>query len=135
MATFVLADASVVINSVDLSDRVSSVTLSVEVDEQEDTAMGDTYRSRIGGLRDWSVDIEFHQDFGSSEVDDTIWPLVGTVAPIVIKPTSGAVSSTNPSYSGNVLVTEYSPIDGGVGDLATTSVSWPGSGPLTRATS
>jgi hypothetical protein len=65
MATFVLTDASVVINSVDLSDRVSSVTLSVEVDEQEDTAMGDTYRSRIGGLRDWSVDIEFHQDFAT----------------------------------------------------------------------
>lgn len=81
------------------------------------------------------MDIEFHQDFGSSEVDETIWPLVGTVAPIVIKPTSDAVSSTNPSYSGNVLVTEYSPIDGGVGDLATTSVSWPGAGPLTRATS
>lgn len=134
MATFTLTDASVTVNSVDLSDWITSVTLSVEVDDQEDTAMGDTYRSRIGGLKDWTLDIDFNADFGSSAVDQTVWPLLGTSTAVVIKPTSAAVSATNPSYSGNVLVTEYSPIDGGVGDLATTSVSWPGVGTLTRAT-
>lgn len=134
MATFTLTDVSVTINSVDLSDWVTSVTLSVEVDDQEDTAMGDTYRSRIGGLKSFKLDIDFNADFGASAVDQTIWPLLGTSTTFIVKPTSGANSTTNPAYSGSVLVTEYTPIDGGVGDLATTSVSWPGTTTLARAT-
>lgn len=134
MASFAFTDASVVINAVDLSDHVRSVTLNVEAEDLEDTAMGDTFRSRIGGLKDWSVDIEFNQDFASSEVDATIFTILGTVVTVTVKPTSAAVSTTNPSYSGSVLISEYNPLDGSVGDLATTSVSWPGAGTLTRAT-
>lgn len=135
MATFVLTDADVTVNSVNLSDWVTSVTISVEVDDQEDTAMGDTYRSRVGGLKDWTLDLDFNADFAASAVDQTIWSLLGTSVAVTVKPTSGATAATNPQFSGNVLVTEYSPVDGGVGDLATTSVSWPGNGALSRATS
>lgn len=135
MASFAFTDASVTINSVDLSDHVRSVTLNIEAEDLEDTAMGDTFRSRIGGLKDWSIDIEFNQDFAASEVDATIFPLLGTVVAVEVRPTSSSVSSTNPKFSGNVLVSEYNPLDGSVGDLATTSVSWPGAGALTRATS
>jgi len=63
MATFAFTDAYVSINSVDLSDHVRSVTINVEAEDLEDTAMGSTFRSRIGGLKDWSLDIEFNQDF------------------------------------------------------------------------
>lgn len=135
MATFVLTDADVTVNSVNLSDWITSVTLSIEVDDQEDTAMGDTYRSKVGGLKEWTLDVDFNADFASSAVDQTVWPLLGTSVAVTVKPTSGTTSATNPQYSGNVLVTEYSPIDGDVGDLATTSVSWPGTGTLSRATS
>lgn len=135
MATFAFTDASVVINSVDLSDHVRQVTLDVSFDDLDDTAMGDTYRSRIGGLGDWNVSLEFNQDFAASEIDATLWPLMGTTTTIVVKPTSGAVSATNPSYSGSVLVNDYSPLANSVGDLATVSVTWPGAGTLTRATS
>lgn len=135
MATFAFTDASVVINSVDHSDHVRSVTINTEAEDLEDTAMGDTYRSRIGGLKDWSVDIEVNQDFAATEWDASIFSILGTVVTITVKPTSAAVSATNPSYSGSVLVTEYNPLDGSVGDLATSSVSWPGAGTLTRATS
>ena len=128
MATFVLTDAVVTVNSVDLSDWCTSATISVEVDDQEDTAFGDTYRSRIGGLKDLSIDLDFNSDFAASAVDATIWPLVGTTTTVTIKATSASTSATNPLYSAVVLVTEYSPLDGGVGDLSTTSVSWPGSG-------
>jgi len=135
MATFTLTDATVTVNSVDLSDWITSVTLQIKVDDQEDTAMGDTYRSRIGGLKEWSMDIDFNADFAASAVDQTVWPLLGTVTAVTVKATSASNSSTNPQYSGSVLVAEYSPIDGDVGDLATTSVSWPGTGTLSRATS
>lgn len=135
MATFAFTNASVVINSVDLSDHVRQVTLDVSFDDLDDTAMGDTYRSRIGGLGDWNVSIEFNQDFAASEVDATLWPLMGTTTTITVKPTSGSVSAANPSYSGTVLVNDYSPLANSVGDLATVSVTWPGAGTLTRATS
>lgn len=136
MASFVLTDASIVINSVNMSSFCTSVTVNVEVDEQEDTAFGDTWRSRIGGLKDFSLDLEFNSDFAASAVDATIWPLIGTTTTVVLKATSAAVSATNPTFTGTVLVTEYSPLDGSVGDLSTTSVSWPGAGGsgLVRAT-
>lgn len=136
MAKFALTDASVVINSVDLSDHISSCSLSVNQRELNTEAMGDTWESVIAGLKSWSLNIDFQQDFAASEVDATIWPIIGTVVAVVVKPTSGSVSSTNPSFSGNVLIGgDYSPVGGSHGDLATTSVGWKGSGALTRATS
>jgi hypothetical protein len=135
MASFAFVDARVEINSVVFTGLVRSVTLNVEAEDLEDTAFGDTYRSRIGGLKDWSVDLEFNQDFAASMVDATLFPLLGTVVTVKVRPTTAAISATNPEYSGSVLVSEYNPLDGSVGDLATTSVSWPGAGTLARATS
>jgi hypothetical protein len=135
MASFSFTDCDLTINSVDMSGFATSVTLKIEVDDNENTPFGNTFKTRIAGLKDWSVDIDFNSDFGASAVDATIWPLLGTTTTVTIKPTSSAIGSTNPSFSGSVLVTEYTPLDGGVGDLASVSVSWPGSGTLTRATS
>lgn len=132
MASFAFIDATLTVNAVDLSDYVRSVTLNVEADELDDTAMGDTYRSRIGGLKDWSVSVEFNSDFAASLVDATLFPLLGTVVAITTKPTSGAISATNPEYQGNVLISQVNPMGNGVGDLATVSVQWPGSGALVR---
>lgn len=135
MATFAFTNASVVINSVDLSDHVRQVTLNVQADQLDDTAMGDTFRSRIGGLKDWSVTVEFNNDFAASNVDATLWPLLGTTTTITVKPVNTATSATNPAYSGSVLVSQVQPLGNSVGDLATTSVTWQGAGTLSRATS
>ena len=134
MASFAFTDAAVTVNSVDLSDYVRQVTLNVSADELDDTAMGDTFRSRIGGLRDWSVAIEFKSDFGASLVDETLFPLLGTTTTVTVKPTSAATSATNPLYSGTVLVSQVNPMGNSVGDLATVSVTWNGAGTLSRAT-
>ena len=136
MAVFAFTDASVTINSVDLSDHVRSVSLSLTAEELDTTAMSATgYRTRAGGLKDGSLTLEFNQDFASSEIDATFNGIIGTVVAFVVKPTSGSVSSTNPSYSGNVLITEYMPLANAVGDLATVSMTFPTSGAITRATS
>jgi hypothetical protein len=122
MATLVLNDASVVINSVDLSDHVKSVSIDYESETQDNTAMGDDTRSMQGGLKNWSMSVEFHQDYAAGEVDATIFPIIGSAVPIVVKATSGAVSATNPSYSSYGMVNKYTPIGGGVGDLAATPI-------------
>lgn len=135
MAVFAFIDARVEINSVDWSDWVTSVTLNVEVEDLETTAMGQTFRSRIGGLKDGSIDIEFNNDFVDNGLDETLWTLLGTLTDVKIRPTSDAIGTGNPEYSGNALVTEVNPLDGSVGDLAKRSLSWPTSGVWARATS
>lgn len=134
MPSFSFTDAKVTVNGVDLSTYVRQATINVSAAELEDTAMGDTFRSRVGGLKDWSVNLEFNQDFAAGAVDATLWPLLGTTTVVTVKATSAANSATNPQYSGSVLVSQYNPLTNGVGDLATTSVTWQGAGTLSRLT-
>ena len=139
MASFVLKDFSFNIDDsggtpVDLSNHVQSVTLNIEADVQEDTAMGDTYKTRLGGLLDWSLDLTFKQDFAAANVDATMFAILGKSGTFTGKPTSGAVSATNPSYSGECILASYAPFGNSMGELATTTVRFQGNGTLTRAT-
>ncbi|WFE41955.1 radical SAM protein [Micromonospora sp. WMMD998] len=135
MPSFAFTDAKVTVNAVDLSSYVRQATLNVQADQLDDTAMGDSFRSRIGGLKDWSVSLEFNSDFAAGAVDATLFPLLGSVVTVTVKATSATTSATNPQYSGPVLVSAYNPIGNSVGDLATNSVTWQGAGALARATS
>lgn len=135
MASFAFIDAVVTVNSVVLTGFCRSATINTSADELDDTAMGDTYRSRLGGLKDWSVQLEFNSDFAASAVDVTLWSLLGTTTTVTVKPTSASVAATNPNYSGSALVSQVNPIGNSVGDLATVSVQWPGAGALSRLTS
>lgn len=134
MAKFVATDYNITINGTPFSSSLAAATLDITAEEQETTSFGSTYRSRIGGLKDASVSLDFHQDFGASSIDATLFPLLGTNATVVIKPTSGTVSATNPTYTFEALVTQYQPFASSVGDLASLSVTWPVSGAVTRAT-
>lgn len=134
MAKFVATDYDISIGGTDFTSSVASVSLDIEVDEQETTPFGSTYRTRIGGLKNASVTFDFHQDFASGSVDETLFTNLGTDVAIILKPTSGAVGTDNPTYSFNALVTQTQPFASSVGDLATLSVTWPVNGEVTRAT-
>ena len=129
----VLTNVHVKIAGVDFSDYIASIEFSDEAEEIETTAFGQTGRTRVGGLRDQSVSLDFHQNFDPSEVDATIGALVGGTAAIEFLPKGSAVGTANPKYSGSVLVTEWG-FGGGVGELATISVTWPVDGVLARGT-
>lgn len=134
MAKFVATDYAVTINGTDFSTSLASVELTVESDDVETTAFGGEWRTRVGGLKQASVTLEFHQDFGAASVDATLYPLLNTIATVVVKPTSASASATNPSYTANCLVNQYQPFASSVGDLATLSVTWPVSGTVVRGT-
>ena len=134
MASFAFIDGVVTVNSVALTTFVTKATLNISADELEDTAMGDTYKSRIGGLKDGSLQLEFNQDFAASAPDVSLFTLLGTVVTFSIKATSAATSATNPLYSGSVLISQYNPLDNGVGEKGILSVTWPTTGTITRAT-
>lgn len=134
MAKFVATDYKITLNGTNLSTSLASVELPIEIEEQDTTAFGSTWRTRIAGLKSGSITLEFLQDFGAGSVDATLFPLLGTNGTVVVTPTSSSVSATNPSYTGEFLITQYSPFASTVGDLATLSVTWPLTGALTRAT-
>lgn len=134
MAQIVLTDVSVSINSVELNTLSTSVTINYEKEAVEVTAFGDSWRKYTGGLGNVTCDIELQQDFAATKTEATVYPLVGTTTTLVFKPTSGAVSATNPSYTiTNAYLASHTPINGAVGELSTTSLSFQG-GTLAKAT-
>jgi len=139
MARLVLTNAYITINGVNLSDHIRSVTLTTTDDVIETTAFGSSARTRVGGLADNSVALEFHQDYAASSVEATInaagSSLVGTVTTVVVKPNGATTAADNPSYTFSALVSEWTPLNGAVGELATASVTWPISGAITKAVS
>ena len=134
MAKFVATDVKVTINGTDFSSNLAQVELSIESDDVETSSFGNSWRTRVGGMKQASITLDWHQDFGAASVDATLFPLFNTLATVVVTPTSGSVSPTNPSFSGLFLVNSYSPIASSVGDLATFSVTWPASGTVVRGT-
>ena len=133
MAKLVLTDANITLAGTDISSDVAAVTLTSSAAEVETTAFGQGAVTRTGGLKDNSVTLEIHQEYSS--IEGLVYPLIGSTAAIVIKPNGTAVGTANPSYSATVLVTEWTPVNGAVGELATASVSWPISGTITKSTS
>jgi len=134
MAIFVATDFSVSINgSTALASYLTQVELKVSANDITTTAFGSTYVTRVAGLKEGSLTLQFNQDYAASTVDATLFPLLGSNATVVIKPTTAAVGSANPSYSAVCLVNDLTPVSGQIGDLATFSVTWPTSGTVTRA--
>jgi len=131
---FAATDFDISIAGTDFSDSIAALTLDVSREQLEITAFGDSARRYIGGLQDSSVTISFHQDFASGSVDETVFSNLGGTVAIVVKPTSSAVSSSNPSFSFNALVVQSTPFSSNVGDLATMDVTWPVDGAITRGT-
>jgi hypothetical protein len=127
MAKIVLTDASITINSIDLSDNANSVTVNYEVDSIEVTAFGDSGHNFTGGLRNLSVEVALMQDYAAANVEATIYPLVGTTTTLVIKPTSGVASATNPQYTiTGAFLASHTPVAGAVGELSMTTLTFTG---------
>jgi hypothetical protein len=137
MARLVLTNVDVTVAGVSLSDHVASVTLSSTYDVVETTAFAggnvpNAAKTRQAGLVDNSVTLEFHQDFAAGEVEATVYPLLGTVAEIKVQPVNAAVAADNPQYVFNAVISEWTPLNGAVGELATASVTWPVTGAITK---
>ena len=135
MAVFLNNGVSVTVNSVDLSDHVTAVTINRTFDELEVTAMGDSGHKYVKGLEASSVTIDFLNDTATGEVLQTLQAAWGTNVTVVIKQTSGAVSATNPSYTMTCLVNNTTDVNGSVADIGTQSVTWNVSGTIAVATS
>lgn len=136
MATFAYTDAFVSIGGTDLSSSLKSASIEASGVELDVSAMGDSWRQVEMGHKQWSLNLEFNDDMAASSVDSTIWSAfnAGVSVAIVFRPTSAAVGAGNPEWTGNAMPISVN-VGGSYGDLATKTVTWPGDGTLTRATS
>ena len=135
MAVFMSNNVGVKVNSVDLSDHVTAVTLNRSFDELEVTAMGDSGHKYVKGLEASSVTIDFLNDTASANVLATLQAAWGTNVTIVLLQTKGtAVSATNPLYTMTCLINNTTDINGATGDLSTQSLTFNVSGTIAVAT-
>jgi hypothetical protein len=135
MAVFMSNLVGVKVNSVDLSDHVTAVTLNRNFDELEVTAMGDSGHKYVKGLEASSITIDFLNDTASANVLATLQAAWGTNVTIVLLQTKGtAVSATNPLYTATCLINNTTDINGAVGDLSTQSLTFNVSGTVAVTT-
>ena len=148
MARMVLKSPTISIGGTDFSDDVSQVMLNLQMTGVTETitAGSDWAENTPSGKGRWSVTITFESDgFGTGNLDGKLDALLpapigspGTaqVQQIIIKPDSGATSASNPSFTGNAVLSSIDPLGGGqVGQVIRHTQTWVGDGPLTRATS
>ena len=140
MATSVyLSNPNVTINSVVLQDQCTSATLNYSLEQLETTSFGDTARSygasAVTSLQNNSVEIELYQSYAASETEATIYGLVGIQTTIIVAPSSGVVSATNPFFTGvGMYLESHTPINASLGELSTITLTFAG-GVLTKAVS
>jgi hypothetical protein len=125
MAVFLNNKVGVKINTVDLSDLVTAVTINRVFDELEVTAMGDTAHKFVKGLEASTVTIDFLNDTASAKTLATLQAAWGTtVTAIFIQEKGTAVTATNPTYTVSLLINNTTDINGAVGDIGMQSITF-----------
>ena len=135
MAVYLSNTVQVTLNSVALTDHVTSATINRVFDELEVTAMGDTAHKFVKGLEASTITLDFLSDTAAANVNATLQAAWGTTVTLTLKQTSAATSATNPLYSTTVLVNNTTDINGAVGDIATQSITFTCNGPIVITTS
>ncbi|HEY7822589.1 MAG TPA: hypothetical protein VIG24_07145, partial [Acidimicrobiia bacterium] len=119
----------VVMNStVDLSDQVQSVTLTVGYDQLETTAMGASGRRYTKGLQSVDATMTLFNSYGAAEVEASLEAVVGDDAvTLEIYPDGTSPGTSNPEYTiTGAHLSSFTPITGTVGDLSMVTVTFTG---------
>jgi hypothetical protein len=135
MAVYLNNTVVVTLNSVVLTDHVTSATINRVFDELEVTAMGDTAHKFVKGLEASTITLDFLSDTAAANVNATLQAAWGTTVPITLKQTSAAVSATNPLYSTTILVNNTTDINGDVASIASQSITFTCNSPIVITTS
>ena len=124
----VLANPTVSINGVDLTDHVSSCDIEEVADELDVTCFTGSatpgWKETIPGMKDGTMTFEMYQDFAAGKTDATISALFGSPTPvtILVRATNAAKSATNPEYQMSGINLEFHPVNGTVADPLSTTV-------------
>jgi hypothetical protein len=129
MAIYLDNNVGLKIATVDLSEYVSSITLTQTFDEVETTTMGSNAHTFSKGLESSTLAVDFMNDWAASKVQATLQAAYGTSVTALIVPVRAAsatpISATNPLYTVSILVNNLTPVGtGGPEDFARSSMTF-----------
>lgn len=119
MAKLTLTDAYVTVAASDESDHVKSLTIEVETDLPDATAMSETWSNALAGALSFTIDVEFYSDFADDDINEDIWAayVARTTLALAFRPTSGVISAANPELQATCYVAGFPPLAGSHGDV------------------
>ena len=134
MATTTFTNGCFKLNGTDLSAYSKSITLNYSAEMLDKTVFGPgtVSRARTGGLKTWSIDVKFNQDFAT--LDAALFPVVGTTSCAEVRPLNVCSTTINPIYSGIVVLEKFPPLSGNVGALLEVAAAFQSAGDLARNT-
>ena len=121
-----LSSPVVTVNAVDLSDQCTGATVNINYDQLEATAFGDSSRKYVSGLGSHSITLDFYASFAATESWITLSSLVGTSTTVIVQPTTGTESATNPKMTLTGCFLATVPVVTALGALGTISVTFNG---------
>jgi hypothetical protein len=129
MAIYLDNNVGLKIATVDLSEYVTSITLTQTFDEVETTSMGSSAHQFSKGLESSQLTVDFLNDWAASKVQATLQAAYGTSVTALMVPVKGnpttTVSATNPLYTVSILINNLTPLGtGGPEDFARSSMTF-----------
>ena len=126
MAIYLDNQVGLKIATVDLSEYVTSITLTQTFDEVETTAMGAAAHQFSKGLEASTLQVDFLNDWAAAKVQATLQAAYGTSVTAIVIPVKGtAVSAANPTYTMSILINNLTPVGtGGPEDYARSSMTF-----------
>jgi hypothetical protein len=126
MAIYLDNNVGLKIATVDLSEYVSSITLTQTFDEVETTTMGSASHLFSKGLESSTLAVDFINDWAAAKVQATLQAAYGTSVTAIMIPVKGtAVSATNPTYTVSILINNLTPLGtSGPEDFARSSMTF-----------
>lgn len=140
MAIFVLLNAQVLVNGVDLSDHSTKVMTVDQRTEVDVSTFGAGYFQYTKGLGTAEITIDFMQDFAASKVHPTLQPLIASTSPIIVevRAVNAARSTTNPAFlMSTALLFDYTGLNNQVNEAAKVTATFkngPGGAGMTYPT-
>lgn len=133
MAKEVLTNCRVEIDSVAYSNAFKSAEINGDTEVLETTGFGDTARTFAFGFKNWSVTLEFNDDFADNQLSEQRFAWWGTKKAIKIRKDTGTISPTNPEYTGTVIFQTVPLFAASFGEVSGGTMTLQGDGTLTRA--
>ena len=135
----ILTDASITIDGNELACVANHVEISPDTNITTlDTMCGS---KDYPGVVKWHLVATLYQSFDTDATEDTLsaalaaYRATGTLPEVVVTPyKSRPVGPTNPSWTGEVIPMDYSPINGDAGDASSIDLEWSYTAPPVKST-
>lgn len=124
--TFLGACNVFTVDSVDLADQLSSITMTKTVDALESTSLKDASRTFVSGLQSSETTFTVMGSFLTGEAIQSIFGDVGSSVTIVFEPLTAAPGASSPRYTHSGAFLASLPIVVNVGELVQVTATYTG---------